>query len=455
LKWLRPILADDLLKGRIDSNKETPLPLNAPPSIPPDAHPDRAETPPVRMGIWRRLAVILAVVGPGIITSNVDNDAGGITTYSLAGADFGLRLLWSMVPITALLILIQEMSARMGVVSGKGLAALIREHFGAAVTFYLMIGIVLTNLANTVAEFAGVAASLEIFHIDRHFSAPFAAFLVWFLVVKGSYKAVEKVFLGACFFYVAYIISGFLAKPDWPDVSRAFLTPRIDFSPQALTMLVGLVGTTIAPWMQFYLQAAVVDKGLTAKEYRIVRWDVIAGSVTVSVIAFFIIMVCAVTLHTHGIRVDSAEEAAMALKPLAGRYAAGLFAFGLLNASLFAASILPLSTAYTVCEAFGWESSVDCKFEDAPQFYILYSLMIVLGAGLVMIPGAPLIPIMYLSQVLNGLVLPIILFLMVRLVNDRAVMDQMVNSTLSNIFTWSSALLLSILSIVTVFKAIW
>jgi NRAMP (natural resistance-associated macrophage protein)-like metal ion transporter len=417
--------------------------------------PESRRTPVSRQGYWRRLALILAVVGPGIITSNVDNDAGGITTYSLAGAEFGLRLLWSMVPITAALILIQEMSARMGVVSGKGLAALIREHFGAAVTFYLMIGIVLTNLANTVAEFAGVAAALEMFHIDRHFSAPFAALLVWFLVVKGSYKAVEKVFLGACFFYVAYIISGFLAKPDWPDVSLAFLTPRIDFSSEGLTMLVGLVGTTIAPWMQFYLQAAVVDKGLTAKEYRIVRWDVITGSVTVSVIAFFIILVCAVTLHTHGIHVNSAEEAAMALTPLAGRYAAGLFAFGLLNASLFAASILPLSTAYTVCEAFGWESSVDCKFEDAPQFYILYSLMIILGAGVVMIPGAPLIPIMYLSQVLNGLVLPIILFLMIRLVNEQSVMNHMVNSTLSNIFTWASALLLSILSIVTVFRAIW
>ena len=430
------------------------MPLNTPP---PNltAGPARAETPPVGMSIWRRLAVILAVIGPGIITSNVDNDAGGITTYSLAGAEFGLRLLWSMVPITGILILIQEMSARMGVVSGKGLAALIREHFGAALTFYLMIGIVLTNLANTVAEFAGVAAALEIFHIDRHFSAPFAALLVWFLVIKGSYKAVEKVFLGACFFYVAYIISGFLAKPDWPEVSRAFLTPQIDFSPQALTMLVGLVGTTIAPWMQFYLQAAVVDKGLTAREYRIVRWDVIAGSVTVSVIAFFIILVCTVTLHTHGIRVNSAQEAAMALTPLAGRYAAGLFAFGLLNASLFAASILPLSTAYTVCEAFGWESSVNCKFEDAPQFYILYSLMIILGAGLVMIPGAPLIPIMYLSQVLNGLVLPIILFLMVRLVNDPSVMNHMVNSRLNNIFTWSSALVLSGLSIVTVFRAIW
>jgi NRAMP (natural resistance-associated macrophage protein)-like metal ion transporter len=408
-----------------------------------------------RQGYWRRLALILAVVGPGIITSNVDNDAGGITTYSLAGSEFGLRLLWSMVPITAALVLIQEMSARMGVVSGKGLAALIREQFGAAVTFYLMIGIILTNLANTVAEFAGVVAALELFTVPRHYSAPVAAFLVWFLVLKGSYKTVEKVFLGACVFYVAYIVSGFLANPDWSAVSREILSPRPDFSAAAMTMVVGLVGTTIAPWMQFYLQAAIVDKGLTAKDYKIIRWDVITGSVTVSVTAFFIILVCAVTIHANGIHIESAKDAALALAPLAGKYASDLFALGLLNASLFAASILPLSTAYTVCEAFGWESSVDCKFEEAPQFYILYSLMIVLGAGLVMIPDAPLIPIMYFSQVLNGLVLPIILFFMIRLINDPSVMGDQVNGRVANRLTWLIVVLLSLLSIVTVVTSIW
>ena len=413
------------------------------------------KTPMSRQGYWRRLALILAVIGPGIITSNVDNDAGGITTYSLAGSEFGLRLLWIMLPITGALILIQEMSARMGVVSGKGLAALIREQFGAAVTFYLMICIVLTNLANTVAEFAGVVASLELFSVPRYYSAPLAAFLVWFLVLKGSYKTVEKVFLGACVFYVAYIVSGFLAKPDWGAVSREILTPRPDFSTAALTMVIGLVGTTIAPWMQFYLQAAVVDKGLTAKDYRIIRWDVIVGSVTVSLIAFFIILVCAITIHAHGIHIESAKEAALALVPLAGKYAADLFALGLLNASLFAASILPLSTAYTVCEAFGWESSVDCKFEEAPQFYILYSLMIVLGAGLVMIPNVPLIPIMYFSQVLNGVVLPIILFFMIRLINDPSVMGEHVNSRFSNILTWVTAGVFSLLSITTAVTWVW
>jgi len=343
----------------------------------------------------------------------------------------------------------------MGVVSGKGLAALIREQFGAAVTFYLMIGIILTNLANTVAEFAGVVAALELFTVPRHYSAPVAAFLVWFLVLKGSYKTVEKVFLGACVFYVAYIVSGFLAKPDWASVSREMLSPRPDFSVAAMTMVVGLVGTTIAPWMQFYLQASIVDKGLTANDYKIIRWDVITGSVTVSVTAFFIILVCAVTIHANGIHIESAKDAAMALAPLAGKYASDLFALGLLNASLFAASILPLSTAYTVCEAFGWESSVDCKFEDAPQFYILYSLMIVLGAGLVMIPDAPLIPIMYFSQVLNGLVLPVILFFMIRLINEPSVMGEQVNGRLANVLTWLTAVLLSLLSILTVVTLVW
>jgi NRAMP (natural resistance-associated macrophage protein)-like metal ion transporter len=401
------------------------------------------------------MALILAVVGPGIITSNVDNDAGGITTYSLAGAEFGLKLLWFMIPITGALILIQEMSARMGVVSGKGLAALIRERFGAAVTFYLMVGIVLTNLANTVAEFAGVVAAMELFSTPRYVSAPLSAFVVWFMVVKGSYKSVEKVFLGACVFYFAYVISGFLSKPDWTAVSRELLTPRLDFSAPALTMVIGLVGTTIAPWMQFYLQAAVVDKGLTPQNYRIIRWDVVTGSVAVSVIAFFIILVCAGTIYPHGIKIETAKEAAIALAPLAGKYAADLFALGLLNASLFAASILPLSTAYTVCEAFGWESSVDCKFEEAPQFYVLYSLMIALGAALVMFPSAPLIPIMYFSQVLNGIVLPVILFFMVRLINDPAVMGDQVNGRISNFLTWCTVIILSILSIFTGFTAIW
>ncbi|MEW5914316.1 MAG: Nramp family divalent metal transporter [Thermodesulfobacteriota bacterium] len=410
--------------------------------------------PELRRSLWRRLALILAVVGPGIITSNVDNDAGGITTYSLAGADFGLRLLWTLAPITVVLILVQDMSARMGAVSGKGLAALIRERFGAAVTFYLMIGLVLTNLANTIAEFAGVAAAMGVFGVEARIAVPLAAVLVWFLVVKASYKAVEKVFLWACLFYVAYIISGFLAGPDWGGVWLAMARPSLEWTPASLTMVVGLVGTTIAPWMQFYLQAAVVDKGLTAKDYRIVRWDVIVGSVAVSVVAFFIILVCAVTLNAQGIKIESAEQAAIALKPLAGRYAAALFAFGLLNASLFAACILPLSTAYTVCEAFGWEDSLNRKFTEAPQFYILYSLMILMGALAVMWPDLPLIAIMYFSQVLNGLVLPAILYFMLRLLNDPMVMGDQVNGPLANLVGWVIIVALSLLSLAMVYLSI-
>ena len=408
-----------------------------------------------RKTYWKRLALVLAVVGPGIITSNVDNDAGGITTYSLAGADFGLRLLWTLIPITLALILVQDMSARMGAVSGKGLASLIRERFGAAVTFYLMIVLVLTNLSNTVAEFAGVAASMGLFGVAPHWSVPLAAVAVWLLVLKSSYKSVEKIFLWACLFYVAYIISGFLAEPDWGQVWGELTHPRLEMNSEALTMVVGLVGTTIAPWMQFYLQASVVDKGLNAKDYKIIRWDVIVGSITVSVVAFFIILVCAATLNLKGIKIESAEQAAIALRPLAGRYAADLFAFGLLNASLFSASILPLSTAYTVCEAFGWEASVDRKFEEAPQFYILYSLMVVGGAVTVMLPGMPLITIMYLSQVLNGLVLPIILFFMIKLINDPQVMGDSVNGPVSNAMSWGTIILVSAISLVMVWTSIW
>ncbi len=404
--------------------------------------------------LWTRLGLVLAVVGPGIITSNVDNDAGGITTYSLAGADFGLGLLWTLLPITLVLILVQDMSARMGAVSGKGLAALIRERFGAGVTFYLMIGLLLTNLANTIAEFAGVAAAMQIFGVDAHISVPLAALLVWFLVIKASYKAVEKVFLWACLFYVSYLISGFMAGPDWGQVWGALTHPRLELGGESLTMVMGLVGTTIAPWMQFYLQASVVDKGITYRQYNILRWHVIAGSISVSVVAFFIVLLCAVTLHSRGIHIESAEQAALALAPLAGKYAASLFAFGLLNASLFSASILPLSTAYTVCEAFGWEASLNNRFTEAPQFYVLYSLMIVAGALSVMWPHMPLIAIMYLSQVLNGLVLPAIMIFMVLLINDPRVMGTHTPSLANNLLSWTTVALLVLISLFMVFQTI-
>ena len=403
---------------------------------------------------WRSLGVFFALIGPGIITSNVDNDAGGITTYSLAGAQFGLSLLWILIPITIALIIIQEMCARMGVVSGKGLSDLIRERFGARITFYLMIVLFLANLGNTISEFAGIAASLEIFGVSKYISVPFGAFFVWWLVVKGNYKSVEKVFLVACLFYVSYIISGFMGKPDWGQIGKALITPTIRPDPAFLTMAVGIIGTTIAPWMQFYLQSSVVDKGLKADDYAYTRIDIIVGSFTVNIVAFFIIMLCAVTLFQQGIRIETAKDAAQALAPLAGEYCTWLFAFGLLNASLFAASILPLSTAYTICEAFGWESSVNHKFTEAPQFYWLYSLMIFLGAAIILFPNMPLLAIMFYSQVINGMLLPFILIFMLLLINDRRIMGDYVNSKFMNGVTWLTVGVLILLSLAMVVSTV-
>ena len=397
-------------------------------------------------GLWKSLALFFALIGPGIITSNVDNDAGGITTYSLAGAQFGLSLLWILIPITIALIIIQEMCARMGVVSGKGLSDLIRERFGAKITFYLMIALFLTNLGNTISEFAGVAASMEIFGLSKYISVPVSAFFVWWLVVKGNYKSVEKVFLVACLFYLSYIISGFMGKPDWSLIGTALITPTVKLDPAFLTMAVGIIGTTIAPWMQFYLQSSVVDKGLKAEDYQYTRMDVIVGSFMVNIVAFFIILLCAITLFQNGIRIETAKDAALALAPLAGKYCALLFAFGLLNASLFAASILPLSTSYTICEAFGWESSLNRKFVEAPQFYGLYTLMIFLGAGIILFPNMPLISIMYYSQVLNGMMLPFILIFMLLLINDRRIMGDYVNGRFMNVITWLTVIFLILLS---------
>jgi Mn2+/Fe2+ NRAMP family transporter len=405
-------------------------------------------------GFWRSMGLVFALIGPGIITSNVDNDAGGITTYSLAGSQFGLSLLWILIPITIALIIIQEMCARMGVVSGKGLSDLIRERFGAKITVYLMIVLFLANLGNTISEFAGIAASLEIFGVSKYISVPFGAFFVWWLVVKGNYKSVEKVFLVACLFYISYIISGFMGKPDWGQIGKALITPTIRPDPAFLTMAVGIIGTTIAPWMQFYLQSSVVDKGLKAEDYAYTRIDIIVGSFTVNIVAFFIIMLCAVTLFQNGIKIETAKDAAQALAPLAGAYCTWLFAFGLLNASLFAASILPLSTAYTICEAFGWESSVNHKFTEAPQFYWLYSLMIFLGAAIILFPNMPLVAIMFYSQVINGMLLPFILIFMLLLINDRRIMGDYVNSKIMNWVTWLTVGILILLSVAMVISAL-
>jgi len=396
---------------------------------------------------WKTFLLFVAVAGPGIITSNVDNDAGGIATYSIAGAEFGYRLLWSLLPIMAALILVQEMSARMGVVTGKGLSDLIRERFGVKVTVYVLIGVVLTNFGNVIAEFAGVASSLEIFHVSKYISVPLSAVLVWLLVIKGTYRSVEKIFLYACLFYVTYIISGFLAKPDWGEIGQILVRPHLDISAGGLGMIIGLVGTTIAPWMQFYLQASIVEKNVLARDYKFSRVDVILGSVGVTLVAGFIVLTCGAALHKAGIRVETAADAALALKPLAGKYCSALFSFGLLNASLFAASILPLSTAFLVCEGMGWETGVNKNFSEAPQFYGLYSILIFLGAGIILLPGIPLFSVMYISQIINGIVLPAILIFMLLLVNNKKLMGEYANKRVYNIISWITVAVLAALTV--------
>jgi len=396
---------------------------------------------------WKtQIVLFFAVVGPGFITANVDNDAGGIYTYSAAGAQFGHLLLWTMIPITVALIVVQEMSARMGAATGKGLSDLIREEFGFRITFFMMIGILITNFGNVVAEFAGIAGSLQLFGLSKYHTVPICAVIVWLIVVKGQYKSVEKVFLAASFFYITYILAGVLAKPAWVEAIRA--TVRL---PQAhmfrqqdyLFMVIGVVGTTIAPWMQFYLQASIVEKGVTTRQYSASRLDVIVGCVFTDVVAWFIIVACAATLYVHGYRnISDAKDAAQALRPLAGDYAYILFAMGLFNASLFAASILPLSTAYTVCEGLGFESGLDKKFSDAPVFYWLYTILIAAGAGVILMPHLKLVAITIFSQVINGVVLPFVLIFMLLLVNKKSLMGEYVNSRLFNVIAWATTVIM-------------
>jgi NRAMP (natural resistance-associated macrophage protein)-like metal ion transporter len=396
----------------------------------------------------RNIMLFLAILGPGIITANVDNDAGGITTYSLAAANYGYAILWMMIPTTIALVVVQEMCARMGAVTGKGLSDLIRESFGVKVTFYVMIALLLTNMGNSISEFAGIAASLEIFGISKYLSVPVCAVLVWLLIVKGSYKVVEKVFLVACLVYISYPIAAFMAGPDWNVVLKATVTPTFKSDSAYLMTLIGIVGTTIAPWMQFYQQAAVVEKGITADQYVFSRIDVIFGCIMAIVVAFFMMVACASTIHIHGLKIETAADAALALKPLVGSYASSLFAFGLFNASLFGACILPLSTAYYICEGMGWESGVDKDFEQAPQFFWLFTAIIAVSAALILVPNAPLMMIMFISQVVNGAVLPFVLFFMIKLINDRKLMGSYVNGPVFNIIAWSTVVIMITLTFV-------
>lgn len=403
---------------------------------------------PLKRFIPRRVFIFLAILGPGIITANVDNDAGGITTYSLAGANYGLDLLWTMLPTTVALVVVQEMCARMGAVTGKGLSDLIRESFGVKVTFYVMIALLLTNMGNSISEFAGIAASLGIFGISKYLSVPVCAVLVWLLIVKGSYKIVEKVFLVACLVYVAYPIAAFMAGPQWDIIIKATVTPVFKSDSTYVMTMIGIVGTTIAPWMQFYQQSAVVEKGITAEQYGFTKLDVILGCIMAIVVAFFIVVACAATIHLQGLKIATAADAAMALKPLVGKHASALFAFGLFNASLFAACILPLSTAFYICEGLGWESGVDKDFKEAPQFFWLFTVIIIISAGLILIPNAPLLSIMFISQVVNGAVLPFVLIFMLKLINDKGLMGRYVNGPAFNTIAWLTVGIMIVLTLV-------
>lgn len=400
---------------------------------------------------WKtRILLVLAVVGPGFITANVDNDAGGILTYSQAGARFGLTLLWSLIPITVALVVIQEMSARMGAVTGKGLSDLVREEYGFRTTFLVMIALVVVNFSNVITEFAGIATSMELFHVHKLICVPLSALFVWVLVTKGNYKTVEKVFLTASFFYVCYIIAGVLARPDWTDAVRmTFIPPPLKsmLNQRYVYMLVGMIGTTIAPWMQFYLQASIVEKGVTPRNYRASRLDVISGCFFTDIVAWFIIVACAAAFASEPRDITSGAEAALALRPLAGQYAYILFGAGLFNASLFAASILPLSTAYTVCEGLGFESGLDKKWTEAKVFYWFYTILVGAGAATVLlIPDRMLIPVSILSQVLNGVLLPAILIYMLRLINKRDLMGKHTNSRAFNAIAWGCAVVIIILT---------
>ena len=408
---------------------------------------------------WKtRIILFLAVLGPGFITANVDNDAGGILTYSQAGAQFGYTLLWTMIPITIALIVVQEMCARMGAVTGKGLSDLIREEFGLRMTFVMMVLLVIVNFGNVITEFSGIAGSMQLFHITKYASVPVCAFIVWILVVKGDYKSVEKVFLTASVFYIAYIIAGVLSRPDWhlALVETIKLPPRSVWSDKSyIYMTVGVVGTTITPWMQFYLQSSIVEKGVSVRQYKASRLDVIIGSFFTDLVAWFIVVACAATLYTHGIRnIVDPSDAAGAMKPLAGDYAFILFAAGLFNASLFAASILPLSTAYTVCEGLGFESGLDKSFREAKFFYWFYTLLLAAGAAIVLIPNFPLVKFSILSQVLNGVLLPIVLVFMLNLINKYELMGEHTNSRLFNIIAWLTAIIVTGLSLVWMWNLI-
>jgi NRAMP (natural resistance-associated macrophage protein)-like metal ion transporter len=424
----------------------------------------------VRPNLLRSVIMFLSIVGPGIITANADNDVGGILTYSQAGAQFGYSLLWLLVPITIALIVVQEMCARMGAVTGKGLADLIRENFGVKVTFWCLLVFVLGDIGNTATEFAGVASSAPIFAGYLHVAnleafkialVAGAAIFVFTTVTRGTAKVVERVFFFFCFVYIAYIVSAFVVRPDWADVLRQSVVPHFQASKAYILMIIAVIGTTISPWMQFYIQAAVVDKGVREDEYAYSRLDVVTGGIWTDVIAYFIIVSCAATIFVHNLHaahpivVNGVGDVAVALQPIAGKFAALLFALGLLNAAVFTASILPLSTAYYVCEAFGFERGIDHHFREAPVFYTFYLALISVGATIVIVPGAPLLGIIFYSQVLNGMLLPVVLVLMLLLINNKRLMGTWTNSPVFNAIAWATVVIVGALTLVSTAQVIF
>ena len=390
------------------------------------------------MSLWKKVAVFISVMGPGIITANIDNDASGITTYSVAGARFGYSLLWTLIPTTIALVVIQEMVGRMGVVTGKGLSDLIRENYGVKATFLMMLGLLIANFGNTVANFAGWAASMEILGLSKYMMVPFGAVTIWILVTKGSYRVVEIILLYACIIFVGYIISGVMANPDWNAVIKQTFVPKIQWKSEYIMMSIAIIGTTITPWMQFYLQSSIAEKGISKEHYKASRLDVIIGCSITDIISFFIIITCGTLLFPYGIRINEASEAALALRPLAGDYASLIFAISLANASLLGAIIVPLATAYYICEALGWEAGVNKTFKDAPQFMWIYTLTIALASLLVLIPGAPLVFLMVLSAVINGLLLPFVLVFAILLINNKKLMGEFTNSRMQNYISWGT-----------------
>ncbi len=384
-----------------------------------------------------RLLIFLSVVGPGFIAANAGNDAGGITTWSVIGARYGYSLIWVLVLITPVLAVVQEMNARVGVVTGRGLAALIRENFSIKITALAIFTVVVANFGTTVAEFSGIAAAGSLFGVPPYVGVPVLAVLIWLLVTRGTYRKTERVLLGLGFVLVTYIAAGILAGPDWSAALHGATHPSFSSESLWLFTVIAAVGTTLTPWGQFFIQAAVVDKKVSLRQYVYTKYEIFAGSVFMTVIDFFIVLACAATLYDKGIVIESAEEAAMALEPLLGEVARYLFGLGLLAVSILAAGVLPLATAYVVCEAFGFESGLDAGFREAPVFNGIITFLIFIPALIASIPGLPLIRVIVSAQVLNGVLLPVILLFTLKLINDPAVMGRHANGRVSNAIAWT------------------